>query len=413
MSGQVAQRPRGHLLPIGAMAAVACAFTAVGLPMGIGTLDQYGPSGLVFIVIFPAIVLSLTLVGAFVAYRVPTNPIGWLLEIAGTAAAVGIFGGTYVNFDHARSAGLPLTTLIAWLASWGLLPAIGLLAIYVPLLFPTGRFLSTRWRTFGLLGLVAAAASFIAPAFVPGPLEAAPWIDNPVGIVGAAGLLNTLSAVSNVPTPIFFAGAVISVFVRYRRAGTTERQQLKWFGLVALGEVVAFVLSIPNNGVVSDIGWMVGLALMPLIPVSIGLAILRYRLYDIDRIISRTIGWGLVTGAIVLTFAGAVFGLDTMLAGFTQVSAGGRGLDAGGVRPVPAGSSTDAGGGGSALRPNAIRRTTSGRRLRRGAARQGGSPGHRARCPGHGRSNRPTHARRPVAAPLRLMSTTGAWPGSS
>jgi hypothetical protein len=318
MSGQVAQRPRGHLFPIGTMAAVAFAFTAVGLPMGIGTLDQYGPSGLVFILIFPAIVLSLTLVGAFVAYRVPANPIGWLLEVAGMAAAIGIFGGTYVNFDHVRSAGLPLTTLIAWLASWGLLPAIGLLAIYVPLLFPTGRFLSSRWRTFGLLGLVGAAASFIAPAFVPGPLEAAPWIDNPVGIVGAAGLLDTLSAVSNVMTPIFFAGAVISVFVRYRRAGTTERQQLKWFGLVALGEVVAFVLSIPNNGVVSDIAWMVGLALMPLIPVSIGLAILRYRLYDIDRIISRTIGWGLVTGAIVLTFAGAVFGLDTMLAGFTQ-----------------------------------------------------------------------------------------------
>jgi hypothetical protein len=318
MSGQVGQRPRGHLLPIGTMAAVAFAFTAVGLPMGIATLDQYGPSGLVFILIFPAIVLSLTLVGAFVAYRVPANPIGWLLEVAGMAAAIGIFGGTYVNFDHARSAGLPLTTLIAWLASWGLLPAIGLLAIYVPLLFPTGRFLSTRWRTFGLLGLVGAAASFIAPAFVPGPLEAAPWIDNPVGIVGAAGLLDTLSAVSNVMTPIFFAGAVISVFVRYRRARTTERQQLKWFGLVALGEVVAFVLSIPNNSVVSDIGWMIGLTLMPLIPVSIGLAILRYRLYDIDRIISRTIGWGLVTGAIVATFVVAVIGLDTVLAGFTQ-----------------------------------------------------------------------------------------------
>ncbi len=300
------------------MAAVALAFTAVGLPMGVATLDQYGPSGVVFIVIFPAIVLSLSLVGAFVAYRVPTNPIGWLLEIAGTAAAVGIFGGTYVNFDHARAAGLPLTTLIAWLASWGLLPAIGVLAIYVPLLFPTGRFLSTRWRTFGLLGLVGAAMSFIAPALVPGPLEAAPWINNPFGIDGAADLMNALAAVSNLMTPIFFGGAVISVFVRYRRAGTTERQQLKWFGLVALGEVVAFVLSLPNNSVVSDIAWMVGLALMPLIPVSIGLAILRYRLYDIDRIISRTIGWALVTGVVAVTFGVVVIALDAALAGFTQ-----------------------------------------------------------------------------------------------
>jgi hypothetical protein len=307
-----------RLLPILGMAVVALAFTTVGLPMGIATLDQYGPTGWVFILVFPAIVLSLTLVGAFVAFRVPANPIGWLLELAGMAAAVGIFGGTYVNFDHARSASLPMTTPIAWLASWGMLPAIGLLAIYVPLLFPTGRFLSPRWRAFGLLGLAGAAASFVAPALQPGPLQAAAWIDNPVGVRGAVDLLSTLTAVSNLVTPVFFGGAVISVFVRYRRAGTIERQQLKWFGLVALGVVVAFVLSIPNNGTLSDIAWMAGLMLLPLIPVSIGLAILRYRLYDIDRIISRSIGWALVTAAVGVMFGVAVIALDAVLADVTS-----------------------------------------------------------------------------------------------
>jgi hypothetical protein len=318
MSAERTRGARYRIVPIVGMAVVALTFTAVGLPMGIATLDQYGPTGWVFVLVFPAIVLSLTLVGAFVAFRVPANPIGWLLELAGMAAAVGIFGGTYVNFDHARSAGLPMTTPIAWLASWGMLPAIGLLGIYVPLLFPTGRFLSPRWRAFGLLGLAGAAASFVAPALLPGPLEAATWIDNPVGIPGTADLLNALTAVSNLVTPVFFGGAVISVFVRYRRAGTIERQQLKWFGLVALGVVVAFVLSIPNNGTVSDIAWMAGLLLLPLIPVSIGLAILRYRLYDIDRIISRTIGWALVTAAVAVTFAGAVVALDTVLAEVTS-----------------------------------------------------------------------------------------------
>ena len=320
MTGARQRHLRLHVVPIAAMAAVAVAFTGVGLPMGVATLDEYGPSGLVFIVIFPAIVLSLSLVGAFLAYRVPSNPIGWLLEFAGTAAAVGIFGGTYVNFDHARSAGLPLTTLIAWLASWGMLPAIGLLAIYVPLLFPTGQFLSARWRTFGMLGLVGAAASIIGPAFAPGPLEAAAWIDNPVGIERAAALLNGLSVMSNLMTPIFFGGAVISVFVRYRRAGTTERQQLKWFGLVALGEVVAFVLSVPNNGAVSDIAWMVGLALMPLIPVSIGVAILRYRLYDIDRIFSRSVAYLLITAVLAAVFALLIVTLQWALSPFTETN---------------------------------------------------------------------------------------------
>jgi hypothetical protein len=78
------------------------------------------------------------------------------------------------------------------------------------------------------------------------------------------------------------------------------------------------VLSIPNDGTVSDIAWMAGLLLLPLIPVSIGLAILRYRLYDIDRIISRTIGWALVTAAVAVTFAVAVVALDTVLAEVTS-----------------------------------------------------------------------------------------------
>jgi hypothetical protein len=305
-------------LPVLAMAAVSLAFTAIGVPMGIATLDQYGPTGVIFIVIFPAIVLSLTLVGAFVAWRVPGNPIGWLLEVAGLAAAVGIFGGTYVNFDHARGAGLPLTTPVAWLSSWTLLPALGLLIIYVPLLFPTGRFLSPRWRVFGLVGIAGAIASALGSLFMPGPLSSTAWIENPLGIPGSTDVLNAITAISNLATPVFFAGAVISVFVRYRRADVVERQQLKWFGLVAGAAMVALVVSIPNNSVVSDIAWEVGLALLPLLPVSIGLAILRYRLFEIDRIISRTIGWALVTGVIVTTFAIAVFGLDSVLEGYTQ-----------------------------------------------------------------------------------------------
>jgi hypothetical protein len=300
------------------IAGVALMFTVVGVPLGIATLDDYGPTGVIFIVIFPAIVVSLTAVGGFVAWRVPTNPIGWLLEMAGLGAAVGIFGGTYVNYDHATSAGLPLVAPLAWLSGFAILPALGILMIYIPLLFPTGRFLSRRWRRFGLVGIIGAVASTLGGAFAPGPLSSTPWIDNPVGIPGATDVLATITLLSNLVTPVFFFGAVASVFVRYRRADHTERQQLKWFGLTAGSAVVVLVVSIPNNGPMSDIAWEVGLAILPLLPVSIGIAILRYRLYDIDRIVSRTIGWAIVTGLLIALFAIAIVAADAILAGVTQ-----------------------------------------------------------------------------------------------
>jgi hypothetical protein len=311
--------PRSQLRAaiIVAVAAVSLAFTVVGVPLGIATLDQYGSSGPLFIVMFPAIVLSLTLVGGFVALRVPTNPIGWLLEISGLAAAIGIFGGTYVNYDHATSAGLPLVLPLAWLSSWIFVPAIGLLFVYVPLLFPTGRFLGPRWRALGIVGVVGIGSSFVA-ALIPGPLAGSPWIENPVGIAGASNVLTLVSTISNVLAPVFFGGAAVSVFVRYRRAGPVERQQLKWFGLVAGIAIVSFVLSIPNAGPFFDIAWEVGIVTIALLPVAIGIAILRYRLWDIDRIVSRTVGWAMVTGILVALFALLVVGLEGLLAGLTQ-----------------------------------------------------------------------------------------------
>jgi hypothetical protein len=305
-----------------AIAAVALLFVAVGLPAGVAILDQFGSNGPWFIVIFPAIVLSLSLVGGFIALRVPANPVGWLLEIAGLAASVGIFGGTYAMFDHASGAGLPLVVPIAWLSSWTVLPAIGMLVIYVPLLFPTGRFLSPRWRVFGLMAIVGALASLLGSAFAPGPLSSAGWIDNPLGIAGATDALGAVTTLSNLVTPFFFGGAIVSVFVRYRRAGRVERLQLKWFGLVAGVAVVAFAISIPNNGPISDAAWIVGLVTLAALPVAIGIAILRYRLWDIDRIVSRTVGYAAVTGILGATFAALVIALDTLLAPL----AGGNGL---------------------------------------------------------------------------------------
>ena len=310
-------RELARVIPVAALTTVI-AIVALALPMSVALLPDFGAVGLLFLLIFPALVLSLTAVGAFLALRVSSNPIGWLLMISGVAITVSTFGGTYVLFDHDIAGGsLPLVVPIAWLASWLTVPAIAVLAIYVPMLFPTGRFLSRRWRTLGLVSLAPAAIA-TADAFQPGPLQSAAWIQNPLGITGGEGLVNAAILIGNIPAPFIFGAAILSVVIRYRRAGSLERHQLKWFGFVAGVAIIALALSIPNDGPVSDAGWMVGLGALVFLPVAIGIAILRYHLYDIDRIISRTLSYAAVTALLAVLFAVLDLGSQEVLAPFVS-----------------------------------------------------------------------------------------------
>ena len=305
-------RTRPAVLAIGV---IPLLFAALGAGLAIPDLGGYGPTGVVFVVIAEAIVLSLTLVGGFVAWRVPRNPVGWLLEVAGASAALAVFGGMYSAYVHPAGTSLPLVVPIAWLANWAIDPAIAILIVFIPMLFPTGRFLGHRWKALGIVGVALAALGIVGTAFAPGPLaQAAPSIENPLGLAGAGNLLSVLTTASNAALPFVAVPAVLSVFVRYRRAGRVERLQLKWFGLVAGIAAVAFLVSLPNAGPVSDVAWMVALATLPAIPVAIGIAILRYRLWDIDRIVSRTVTYAVISGLLGATFAGLVLVLDTTLA---------------------------------------------------------------------------------------------------
>ena len=276
-----------------------------------------------YILIFAVIVLSLTLVGAFVAVRVPGNSVGWLLAVAGVGFAISTYSGTYAIYDH-RIAGdsLPFATPLAWLGSWLFGPALNAPAVYLLFLFPTGRFLSRRWRAFGIAGIAFIALGSAATALTPGPLSLAPWIANPVALPRTLnGLLVAGQAIGNGLAPIvFFVGAIWSFLVRIRRAGGVERAQLKWFGFVATIGLVGFGLSIPNNGPIADAGWTTGLVALAVLPVAIGVAILRYHLWDIDRIVSRTVSYAVVSGILGGLFAVLIVTFDTVLAQATRGS---------------------------------------------------------------------------------------------
>jgi hypothetical protein len=211
---------------------------------------------------------------------------------------------------------VPQLANIAWLgALLGLLP-------FLVLLFPTGRLLSRRWRTVAwALGLVV-GLYLTARLLTPGPVS--PGLPaNPLGMESAEGLLLLVQTISGVAAPILALATLASLVVRFRRARGEERQQLKWFTFVVAADLVL----IPGLGRVTEqVAPVLGeLVVFPvavsMIPIAIGVAVLKYRLYDIDRVINRTLVYGLLTVLLGAVYTVGVFGLGQLLDPVTGESA--------------------------------------------------------------------------------------------
>ena len=275
---------------------------------------------LVFLV-FTAMTTSLSIVGALIVARQPRNAVGWILWVAGVTTFVSDITSVYANFAVTPDgATLPGATFVAWLAPIGFFPSFIAILIFVPLLFPDGRYLSRRWRWVGAFGAAVVGLVLAGIMFTPGPLEEYPTIVNPVGLAPIAGLQPLLLAASTWGFVIAAPLAIASAFVRFRRGSALERTQLRWFGAAAGLTVAVLVVSFAPGaqGDAAALAWLGGIIGLTLIPVAIGVAILRYRLYEIDRLISRTIGWAMVTGVLVGVFAALVVALETVFAPITK-----------------------------------------------------------------------------------------------
>src|SRR5215217_3616289 len=263
--------------------------------------SYYGPVDAVF---FLATVLTFSVVGAIIASRQPRNAIRWIFCGIGLLVGINSLGGGYAEYRLAGgSAAGRLTETAAWFSTW-----TWILLVYVPtsfllLLFPDGRPPSPRWRpvawcaAFGIIGFVAGYA------LQPGPLEDYPQIVNPYGVDSSIVTLGVAGALLGAASMV---ASAVSLIVRMRRAGSEQRQQIKWLaygGAVAVGTVFAGgVISIWNTNV--SIG-VIGFGLLGL-PVFTGVAIVKHRLYDIDVIINRTLVYGSLTGALALVYFGGV-----------------------------------------------------------------------------------------------------------
>ena len=294
-----------------AVAVPALLLTAIGIPMQLA-VSGTDPSSVAFIAVFAAIVVELAGLGGYVAFRVPENVIGWLLVVAGLLASISFYGGTYAQFVHqaGQDAGA-LAVLGAWFGTWLFGPTLGGLAIFLLLLFPTGRLLSPRWRIVVAIAFIGLPLSIAGMALAPGPFEPTPWIVNPFGVEGdLVPLATTVGNLMAVPVAI---AALASFLLRFRRAHDIERQQLKWFGSVAAITIAALLISVLQSGPISDAAWVATMLSLAAIPAAIAVAILRYRLWEIDRIVSRTIAYTVLTVMLGALFTGLVIGLQAVL----------------------------------------------------------------------------------------------------
>jgi uncharacterized membrane protein YhdT len=256
--------------------------------------------------------ISYAPVGALIASRHPENLVGWLLCLYGLVISISHFAAQYATYALlAQPDSLPAGEAMVWIVSW-VLPIINGLTVFYILLFPTGRLPSRRWRWLGWLTVAFVVVGVILAAFSSGALLGILGpIQNPLGIEGFSNIY--YKAILFIMTPLLTAAAALAVFIRLRRAIGVERQQVKWFAYAAAAYVSASTLAYGIPGVIDTplwferVGFALNIAFIPAIPIAIGIAILRYRLYDIDILINRTLVYGSLTAMLVaLYFVGIV-----------------------------------------------------------------------------------------------------------
>jgi hypothetical protein len=255
------------------------------------------------------VAIGFSTVGAVIVSRMPPeNPVGWLLCATGFLWAAHHFAAEYAIYALlAAPRSLPGGQAAAWTYPWLAYLSLGLI-LFVFLLFPDGRVPGSRWRWFARLSALFTAVAMVLAAFSYGPIAVGlPYIHNPLGIEGLPNAYKLLLVLMIA----LGAAAATSLLVRWVYARGIERQQIKWFAYATAvgvsGAILQHVISEPLE--VMWLGW-VGRALVLAglvgMPVSIGIAILRYRLYHIDLVINRTLVYGTLTATLVAVYFGAV-----------------------------------------------------------------------------------------------------------
>ncbi len=286
---------------------------------------------------FAVVVLAFPLVGLAVLVRQPHNRVGWLLEVVGLSWALPGLIDAYAHYGLVVAPGsVPGPEVAAainegsW--TWGILT----MGVFLILLFPDGHLPGPRWRVVAWLAGAAALLAPVAIALAPGTLEEAPvpGIVNPLAVEALEPAVLALSAVSLPLVPICIVAAAVSLGQRLRRSEGIQRQQIKW--LATAGGLVAALFAVALSGtLIAELatGGSPGILPLPvramqeasilsflLLPLAIGAAILRYRLFDIDLVINRALVYGSLTATLAAFYLGSVLLLQQVLRPLTNES---------------------------------------------------------------------------------------------
>ena len=294
--------------------------------------------------LFRILSLAFPTVGALVASRRPENPIGWIFCGTGLLYGVQAFASGYADYALLeRTGSLPGGEFMAWISGWIGVPVLPLAGALLVLLFPNGKLLSRNWQPVVWVAACGSAMLALSAALAPGPLSFQPTFDNPLGLGGAIGKLgpsesgplfdqpsvakpadtkiNTGVVEIFVRVGFFFVlvswlFAVAAMITRMDQARGAERQQLKWFVYTVALLVVGFLAALLGFGQHS-VAWNIGIAAFNFLPIAAGIAILRYRLYDIDVVINRTLVYGVLTAALALVYVGSIVLLQGLFRALT------------------------------------------------------------------------------------------------
>jgi hypothetical protein len=259
--------------------------------------------------------LAFPLVGALVASRRPRNWVGWILLADGLLWTFGAVLDSYRVYGLARPGSVPFSGAVHALGQWLWVPAVGLFAVYLILLFPDGRLPSRRWRP---LAWFSGAVMVLLSAGIGKPfgLEQYPWVSDALPVVLAL-------------LPLCILASAVSLVLRYRRAGTEVREQIKWVAFAALFVGVQFVIDIGASLLLvlmtasgREPAWLalldqVGFIMFAGVPIAVGIAVLKYRLYDIDVIINRALVYGSLTATLVALYFGGILVLQRLFVALT------------------------------------------------------------------------------------------------
>jgi hypothetical protein len=259
--------------------------------------------------------VSGTTVGAVLASRRPRHPVGWLLLLLGLSLALGGVAPAYAAYGLlARPGALPAAPAVA--RSWPITVVTAQTALgFVLLLTPTGSLPSPRWRWWARVTAAAAVILLVGLAVAGGPLDPQyQLLGGPFDLRGQGGLLLVVNQLALTVTTLAVVVGAGSLVVRFGRASGVERQQLRWVAWAAALAVVGAVVALGGLavGATALVTWTIS-ACFAVLPVALGAAILRYRLYDLDRIISRTLAYGLLTVLLAGGYAVVVLGLGQLL----------------------------------------------------------------------------------------------------